>query len=167
MNFRKSNGGPEILGAFNNWQPQPLIKVSNLARALDTRPTPDFIKECIAMKKCSPNHTTLQQMTAREKTFYFSRKEAYSDSYNLPEVWGPIISNYLKDKYKSTRIVGSENFELFSPKNVYVCGAFLDMGKQNYIVQHNSKLYFHETTVSFRRENIMTHYKPNPNTVMV
>ena len=51
------------------------------------------------------------------------------ESYNLPEVWGPIISSYLKENFKSTRIVGGENFELFSPKNIYVCGAFLDMGK--------------------------------------
>ena len=68
-------------------------------------------------------------MTAREKTFYFSQKDAYMESYNLPEVWGPIISSYLKENFKSTRIVGGENFELFSPKNIYVCGAFLDIGK--------------------------------------
>jgi len=34
---------PMIYGSFNNWQPQPLIRVSHLARALDKRPTPDFI----------------------------------------------------------------------------------------------------------------------------
>ena len=34
---------PMIYGAFNNWQPQPMIRVSHLARALDKRPAPDFL----------------------------------------------------------------------------------------------------------------------------
>ena len=51
-------------------------------------------------------------------------------------------------------MIGQENFESFSPKQIYVCGAFLDMGKHNYIVSHKSRSYFHETSVSFRRDPI-------------
>ena len=35
--------GPTIYGAWNNWQPQPLIKVDLMARVLNTKPPPDFL----------------------------------------------------------------------------------------------------------------------------
>lgn len=39
---------------------------------------------------------------------------------------------------------------------IYVCGAYLDMGKNNYVVSHNNKTWFHETHASLRREAIPT-----------
>ena len=44
--------GPNIYGAFNNWQPQPLIKVSELARVLDKTPLPDFLDQCKVARRC-------------------------------------------------------------------------------------------------------------------
>ena len=35
-----------------------------------------------------------------------------------------------------------------------MAASFLDMGKNNYIVKHNNKLYMHETFVEFRKEEI-------------
>jgi len=69
-----------------------MIKVSNLARILDKRDQPNFLAQCIEMKKCRPNITRIEQMTQRERQFYESREEEHAMSYNLPEVWGPIIA---------------------------------------------------------------------------
>ena len=60
---RKSNhpyfAEPMIYGAFNNWQPQPLIKVSDLARALDKSSVPDFLAQCREQRKCRRDVTEL------------------------------------------------------------------------------------------------------------
>ena len=49
------------------------------------------------------------------------------------------------------------------PKQIYVCGAYLDMGKHNYIVSYKSRSYFHETNVSLRREQIPIYTKSRAN----
>ena len=67
-------------------------------------------------------------------------------------MWGPIIAEFLKTKFKQTRIIGRENFELLQPKKIWVTAAYMDMGKNNYIVTMGSQTFFHETKVSFRRE---------------
>ena len=36
--------GPMIYGSFNNWQPQPLLSVTQLARLLDEENHPDFLQ---------------------------------------------------------------------------------------------------------------------------
>ena len=93
-------------------------------------------------------------MTTRERSHYQKLRDEYQESYSDPSVWGPIVSQFLKDKFKQTRIVGQENFETISARTIYVCAGYLGMGKNNYIVSHNSKYYYHETTISFRRENL-------------
>ena len=62
-------------------------------------------------------------------------------------------------KYKDTKVVGAENFTDLRPESIWVAGAFLDMGKNNYMVKHNNKVYMHETFVEFRREEIPTMLK--------
>ena len=105
-------------------------------------------------------------MTNREKKFYESRVQAHDDSYELSSVWGPVIGNFLKEKYRQTRIIGSDNFITLNPKTVYVCGAYMDMGKNNYLVLHNDKTYFHETHVSIRREPLPPMTRSSKNTNM-
>ena len=112
--------GPVIRGAFNNWQAQPLIKVEQLARVLDKRPPPNFLQECIENRKCRPALKDVKEMNKRERAYYQQRVERHQSSYINPEVWGPIISAYLRKSYKHSRIVGRENFEKLSPKNIQV-----------------------------------------------
>ena len=118
------------------------------------------------MKKCRPYLTDISQMTSSERLFYESRISAHEESYSDPAVWGPVIAKYLKSSYRSTRLVGSDNFQLLRPKEIYVCGAYLDMGKHNYLVSHNGRSYFHETTVSFRKEPVPVAIKGKKNAVV-
>ena len=98
--------------------------------------------------------TEIKDMTPRERGLYEEQVQAFENSYNEIDVWGPIIAKWLNTKFKSTRIVGKANIEEIFPKTVYVAAAYMDMGKHNYIVSTGSKTYFHETKVSFRRENL-------------
>ena len=50
--------------------------------------------------------------------------------------------------------MGHENFEVLSPKLIWATVCFMDMGKNNYIVTKGSQTFFHETSISFRREPI-------------
>ena len=140
-----------------------MIKVQNLAKVLDVRPKPDFLKEIRDMKKCRAKVEKVSDMTPRERVMYEEHVAAYETSYGDCEVWGPIIAKMLNAKYKQTRIVGRECFEELFPKQIYVAGAFMNLGKHNYIVKTGSKTYFHETKVSFRRENIPVFIKPRKN----
>ena len=69
--------GPTIYGSWNNWQPQPLIKVDVMARVLNTKPPPDFLAECKEMGKCRRFLTDVKEMNQKERTFYESRIEAW------------------------------------------------------------------------------------------
>ena len=64
------------------------------------------------------------------------------------------MAEYLKENYKSIRLVGKENLETLEPKTIYVSAAFLDMGKNNFIVKAKNRFYFQETMANFRREII-------------
>ena len=49
----------------------------------------------------------VKDMNPRERAFYQTRVEAHLASYNKPEIWGPIIAEYLeKTNYRQMRIVG-------------------------------------------------------------
>ena len=129
-----------------------MIRVSHLARNLDKSPAPDFLQQCKDLNKCRPKITDISEMKTNEREFYQKHVEKFWESYENPTVWGPIISEFMKAKYKQTRIIGRENFEVLHPKKLYVTAAYMDMGKNNYIVTMGSKTFFHETKVSFRRE---------------
>lgn len=93
-----------------------MIKVQNLAKVLDVRPKPDFLKEIREMKKCRAGVKVVSDMTPRERVLYEEHVSAYENSYGDCEVWGPIIAKMLNAKYKQTRIVGRECFEELFPK---------------------------------------------------
>ena len=59
-----------LAGEFNNWQPQPMIRVSHLARALDKRPAPDFLKRCKELKLCRDYIDDISQMKPTELRKY-------------------------------------------------------------------------------------------------
>lgn len=155
---RYNISGPTILGAFNNWQQQPMVKVDKLARAIDTNPTPDIIAELKKMKNeeglplCRPEVTCKADMTRRERKHHDQREKWHEESYGRPDVWGRRVYRFFK--YKDTKVVGAENFTELRPEQIWVAGAFLDMGKNNYIVKYNNRLHMHETFVEFRKEEI-------------
>ena len=105
-------------------------------------------------------------MRKNERAHFENMVKKHEESYADPEVWGPIIAQYLRSSYKHTRVVGSENFEKLMPKQIYVCGGFLDMGKHNYLVTHKAKNYFHETSVNFRKDPIPIVTKGRSNAVV-
>ena len=159
--------GPVILGQFNNWQPQPLIKVQRLARILDKSNAPDFLQQCKDERKCQPHITNVSQMKPNARLAYEAKIEAHERSYEDPVVWGPVIARYLQSNYRKTRLVGTENFLALNPKEIYVAGAYLDMGKHNYIVSNNGRTYFHQTTVGFRKEPVPVAIKGKKNAVVL
>jgi len=97
---------------------------------------------------------SVDQLNQKEKTAYDELVQSYWDTYNDPERWGPIIALHLKARYTQTRVIGKENFEELLPKKIYVAAAYMDMGRNNYIVRLGKKTYFHETQVSYRREQV-------------
>ena len=76
----------------------------------------------------------------------------HDERYSHPDVWSKILYKFLK--YRDTKVVGSENFTDLRPDNIWVAGAFLDLGKNSYVVKHNNKAYMHETFAGFRKEEI-------------
>lgn len=96
---------------------------------LDKRPPPDFIEKLIFRKKCRPYVTSLKQMKMKERLAYAKLLDEYDKSYSKSDIWGPIIAQYIKKFYKKARIVGRENFEMLYPKQIYIAGAYVDMGK--------------------------------------
>ena len=61
---------PLILGNFNNWQEQPMIKVNRFAEFMDTSSGPDIFQECKELKRLRPKITSVEEMTRREREFY-------------------------------------------------------------------------------------------------
>lgn len=43
---------------------------------------------------------------------------------------------------------------MLHPKKIYVTAGYMSMGKNNYLVTMGSQTYFHETKISFRREQV-------------
>ena len=91
-------------------------------------------------------------MIRKELKNFEDRLQWHNDKYKLPDVWGKIIYKYMK--YKDSKIIGSENFTDLRPEYIWIAGAFVDFGKNSYMVKHNQKIHLHETFVEYRKEEV-------------
>ena len=91
-------------------------------------------------------------MIRKELKNFEDRLQWHNDKYKLPDIWGKIIYKFMK--YKDTKVIGSENFTDLRPEYIWIAGAFVDFGRNNYMVRHNQKIHMHETFVEYRREDI-------------
>lgn len=61
---------PYLYGQFNNWQPQPMIKVTKIALALDTAQEPNYLETLKNGYQCRESVSKFEEMNRKEKDRY-------------------------------------------------------------------------------------------------
>lgn len=68
-------------------------------------------------------------------------------------VWTEAVRKLIP--YKQPHFASVEKLKYISTTDLYLAVGFVGFGRQDYMVQHGSKFYFHQTIADFRREEII------------
>ena len=93
-----------------------------------------------------------KDMDRREGQLHKKRLDECLDNYLRPENWTKAIQKLLV--YNQPHCTALSLLKIAESKNLFVGASFVKCGKQDYVIQHGAKFYFHSTTLSHRQEEI-------------
>lgn len=143
---------PYLYGSFNNWQPQPMIKVSKIALALDTTVEPDYFEILKDAYHCRESVFCFEEMNRKEKEKYVKLYNEHQSRFYKDEVWTSALMKLIP--YREPHLACVANLKYVKTESLYLGANFIGSGKQDFMIQHGNKFYFHQTIADFRRQEI-------------
>lgn len=85
--MRRGNFQPVLYGNFNEWQPQPMIKLRRLVELLFLHNKPDFLEIMKTRKMCRQDVNSLSDLFPDERKKLEKLFRQLRDSQNSPKKW--------------------------------------------------------------------------------
>lgn len=82
---------PVLYGQFNNWQPQPMVKLSYMIEYLNQDDCPDFLEMLKKQNRCRQNIKQTSEMTSGEQERYRELHKDYLEKLCEFENWSRIL----------------------------------------------------------------------------
>ena len=93
-----------------------------------------------------------EDFSKRERKVYADLVEAHRTRHCREEFWTRALSEMVA--YNEPHFASVTNIKQVPVEDLFVTANFVGLGKQDYMVQHKDKFYFHQTVAGYRREPI-------------
>lgn len=91
-------------------------------------------------------------MNRFERILYEKQLKQRQKGYSDYRIWSHILQKFIV--YKNPHLVAVDKLTQVDTSKVFISAAFLDPGRQDYLINFKNQFFFHRTIADFRREDI-------------